>query len=515
MKMKVSMIFILFLFMVTVPGVPGYAGDSGEAATLDLDNVRAKLDKMLPLYKKNFEVPGMVVGILKDGKVVYSNALGVRRLGSDRKMTTRSLFHMASVSKPFVATAIMQLVEKGKIKLDGKLVEYLPYFKLADQRYKDITIRQMLSHSSGIPDVDDYEWDKPQYDDGAAERYIRSLVDEKMLFKPGEGVRYSNMAFDILADVIARASGMTFEQYVKKNIFDPLGMTDSTFLKKEVSEELENNAHVVGNVLTSEVKVSKVYPYNRAHAPSSTLHSNVNDMMRWGMANLNKGTLDGKRILKAESYNLLWAPVVRASANTNVGLSWFLGSYKGEKTVNHGGADVGFRSYFVMLPAKGIAVVTMGNCDTMDTRATKNLVLDLLLGHEPTAVKKMAAIPVARMLGKKGVKEAIRLYHRLKTEQPDRYSFSEGLLNLLGYGLMQKRMFDEAIGIFALNVSEYPGSWNTYDSLAEAYKLKGDKKNALINYKKAYEKNPGKSASEKRAAENQARVIKELGEDTK
>jgi CubicO group peptidase (beta-lactamase class C family) len=168
----------------------------------------------------------------------------------------------------------MQLVEKGKIKLDDPLIKYLPYFKLDDPRYKEITIKQMLMHTSGIPDVRDYEWNKPQFDDGAAESYVRSLINEKLIAVPGEKFQYSNMAFDILADVISKVSGMTFEDYVKENILMPLKMYDSDFLRERIKTELRTNGHI----FNLQPQVSAVYPYNRSHAPSSCLNTNVVDM---------------------------------------------------------------------------------------------------------------------------------------------------------------------------------------------------------------------------------------------
>ncbi len=148
------------------------------------------------------------------------------------------------MSKPFVATAIMQLVERGAMSLDAPVTDYLPYFKLSGTEYARITIRQMLNHTSGMPDVEDYEWDRPQFDEDAAERYVRSLENEAMIAAPGELWRYSNMAFDTLGDVIAKVSGQSFESYVKENILDPLGMTASTFLQPDVPEELRTPPHV-------------------------------------------------------------------------------------------------------------------------------------------------------------------------------------------------------------------------------------------------------------------------------
>ncbi len=137
----------------------------------------------------------------------------------------------------------MQLVEKGKVDLDAPVVRYLPYFRMADERYRTITIRQMVTHSSGMPDVDDYEWDKPQYDDGALERYVRSLSDRTLLFAPGDKFQYSNMAFEILGDVIAKVSGQSFDDYVQDQILTPLRMKDSTLLVRRADPRLLTWGH--------------------------------------------------------------------------------------------------------------------------------------------------------------------------------------------------------------------------------------------------------------------------------
>ena len=116
-----------------------------------------------------------------------------------------------------------------------------------------------------MPDVEDYEWDKPQSDEGAAERFVRAMASERLLWAPGGGWRYSNnMAFDALGDVIAKVSGQSFETYVRANILEPLGMKNSSFIHAEIGEALRTTGHV-GNP----ARVSAVYPYNRRHAPSS------------------------------------------------------------------------------------------------------------------------------------------------------------------------------------------------------------------------------------------------------
>src|SRR5215468_8523322 len=163
--------------------------------------------------------PGSAIGIVKDGRLVYSGGFGVLRVGDPNPpVTAETLFHMASITKPFVATAIMQLVEQGKVHLDDLVIKHLPYFRLKDPRYKEITVRQMVTHTSGMPDVSNYHWDQPEYDDGALERYVRSLDDKTLLWAPGKEFRYSNMAFEVLGDLVGKVSGKIIDDYVDENL---------------------------------------------------------------------------------------------------------------------------------------------------------------------------------------------------------------------------------------------------------------------------------------------------------
>jgi CubicO group peptidase (beta-lactamase class C family) len=327
---------------------------------------------------ENKMVPGLSVAVVLDGKPVYVKAFGVKNVDNQAELTTDSLFHWASVTKPFVATAIMQLVEQDQIKLDDPVVQYLPYFKVDDQRSSSITIGQMVTHTSGMPDVINYQWDKPVYDDGALERYVRSLSAKKLIAAPGEKRRYSNMAFEVLGDVIAKVSGMTFEDYVNQHILVPLGMTMSTLLKQQADETLLTSPHTVVRKEGQKIcVVRKHWPYNRMHAPSSTMISNVHDMARWAIVNLNRGQIDGKRILKASSYDTLWQP--QSQKFPGIGLSWFLSEHKGFRTVSHGGGDRGFSSNFVMVPEENLAVLMVSNTDKSPVQKLTKLALDIAL----------------------------------------------------------------------------------------------------------------------------------------
>src|SRR5688572_27213180 len=208
--MKFTLIFILHLVLFGGCKQPSYNTTVGPEATKINNYLRAVVDRQ--------QIPGFTLAATRNDSVIYVGAFGFRNLETKEPMKPSYDFHWASVSKTFVATAIIQLVEKGKINLDEKLIAYLPYFKQKGEDYKTITIRQLLNHTSGIGDVDDYEWSNPQYDSGALERFVKRTANDNMLFAPGKDWRYSNTAYEVLGDVIAKLSGMSFETYVRKHI---------------------------------------------------------------------------------------------------------------------------------------------------------------------------------------------------------------------------------------------------------------------------------------------------------
>jgi CubicO group peptidase (beta-lactamase class C family) len=453
------------------------------------DRFKTQLQPIIEQVMEQRSIPGFAIAVVQNQKVVYAAGFGVRNLqNKNDKITPQSLFHMASITKPFVATSVMQLVEKGKIDLDSPVVKYLPYFRLNDERYAKITVRQMLSHISGMPDVADYEWDKPQYDDGALERYVRSLTNKSLIAAPGAGFRYSNMAYEVLGDLIAKVSGVSFEDYVRKNILEPLGMKSSTLLVKQADPALLTTPHVMDK--SYQPVVSKVFPYNRMHSPSSTLYSNVLDMTRWAMANMNRGELDGQRILKDSTYDVMWKPA--GEQWQQIGISWFLGKYRDHRTISHSGGDTGFVSNLVMIPDQSIAVVMMSNFDRATLRPLTNAALDVALGlkPEPIVFKPSIAMTLFQIIVTEGVDSAAKKYRELKKNQPGAYDFQERELNELGYNLLGQKKTKEAIKVFQLNVEAYPESSNVYDSLGEGYMLNGDKALAIENYEKSLKLNP-------------------------
>ncbi len=333
-------------------------------AAQDEQALYATIDSIVVKHKQSGEIPAFAITVLINKRVAFEKTYGIARLKSKKKIGIHSDFHMASVSKPFTATAIMQLVYSGKLNLDSSLCYYLPYFKMDDDRYRRITLRHILTHSSGIPDAKDWDWGNQQLDDGAAERYVRSFTNQRLDFSPGSAFAYCSASFDMLADVIAKVSGMTFEKYIRRNIFLPLGMQQSSFFLKDISDERRTTPHVKDS--SGKEIVSKIYPYNRIHAPSSTLHSNLPDLQKWMELWLNKGSIKGVTVLDSASWQDMLIPRGELFPGLDICLGWVQITVDGRKIYCHAGHDIGYRTFVGFDPEHGHAVVLMGNNDLFD-----------------------------------------------------------------------------------------------------------------------------------------------------
>lgn len=192
------------------------------------------LHEMLIKFVENEKFPGLAAGIVKDNRVLFTGEYGTANLSTGDPVVRGTLFHQASVSKTFVATAIMQLVERGKVELDAPITKYLSYFKLEDERYQNITIRQLMNHTSGMPDEEDYAWDRPEYDEQSLERYVKGIGHHKLLSQPGEKFAYSNIGYEILGDMIAKVSDMSFEQYMEKIFLNQQECSPVLFLNRRL-----------------------------------------------------------------------------------------------------------------------------------------------------------------------------------------------------------------------------------------------------------------------------------------
>lgn len=437
-----------------------------------------KLDAVLEEIMARWGIPGLGVGIVHDGEIVYARGFGVQSLETPLPVTLDSIFCIASVTKCFVACAMMQLAEAGKIELDTPLVQYLPYFKLDDERYQQITIRQVLSHTFGMPDLDESEYDElvahPESDEGAAERYVRGLSSQKLAAAPGERFLYSNIAYNVLGDLIAKISGQTFEAYMKEHILLPAGMSNSTLLLAEV----DRRKLAVPHLRTPQMMVNPVYPYHRADAPSSWLHSTVMDMCHWCITCLNGGIYHGQRLLTPASYDLMWTPVAKwgyPPLYEDIGLGWTLGHFDGVKTVSHGGMGFGWTDFLTLLPEKKRAAVILCNEESWARTRTMQAVIHTMLEQEPQANKVSWMVPISQALQEGGILAAYARYTELKDNGSQEYYFDEDELGNLVIQLTSVKKLDLAIDVLKLNLHAFPEHMDSYTHLANLYLQKGER----------------------------------------
>lgn len=462
--------------------------------------LRDRLHPIVERAARDLELPGLAVSVITQGQISYLETFGVDELvDKGSPVTSETLFQMASVTKTFVATAVMQLVEQGKVDLDAPVSKYLPYFEGPDERYAEITVRHLLSHLSGIANVTDPEFDRPQFDDEALERYVKLRCQTALIDTPGSEFHYSNIGYSVLGDLIAKVSGEIFENYVKKHILNPLGMKQSTLLLPEARRAQLAQPHIVDNAY--QLIASPLFPYNRTLAPASTLYSNIREMTRWALANLNRGVLDGERILPSSAYDLLWRPV--SEKVSHMGLGWFLWSYRGERMIGHSGSDLGYVSDLQLMPDRGIAVVVMINRDRGTFRPIVAACLDAALGLDPKPIEVRPSLAkhLYEVLRSHGLTEAIDRYQKLKDDDSSPYDFNEWVLNDLGYRLLRQGRVSEAVSFFEVNLQEYPDSPNAHDSLADGYFQSGLRDRALLHYRKSLELNPKNTKAEARIRE--------------
>lgn len=461
-----------------------------------------KLSRVLEEIMTRWGVPGLGVGIVQDGEIVYARGFGVQSLETGVPVTPDSLFCVASITKCFVATAVMQLVEQGRLNLDAPLIQYLPDFRLDDERYPHITLRQMLSHTSGMPDMDENEYDElvahPEYDEGAPERYVRALANRKMIAAPGERFAYSNIAYNVLGHLIATLSGQPFEDYLQAHVLRPAGMPENTLFFADVPRD----RLAVPHLRAPEMIVNPIYPYHRADAPASFLHSSVVEMCHWAITCLNRGMYEGQHILAPASFDQMWASVAQRGDppfREEMGLGWTLGHFDGARTVGHGGGGFGWTCFLALLPEKNSAVIVLCNEESTAHDLALQAALYTVLGKEPQPGKVSWMIPIAQALQSGGVTEAYARYEEIK-DNPD-YFIEVGELIPLYYQLLSLKKFDLAIDLLELDLHVFPERAGLCVYMARTHLQKGDRAQAEATLRRALTIQPDRADALKMLSE--------------
>jgi CubicO group peptidase (beta-lactamase class C family) len=335
------------------------------------DSPLAGLDAYVQDAMKQWRVPGLAVGVVKDDEVVFARGFGVRRLGGNEAVDENTVFAIGSNTKAFTATALGVLVQEGEIRWDDRAIDHLDGFRLHDPyTTAELTIRDMLSHRSGYATwAGDLVWYGSDYTRDEVLHRLRHL-------EPATSLRsrfgYSNFMFLAAGQVIPSVTGRSWDDFIRHRLFHPLGMTRSTTSVREL-EGMDNVAsphtEVEGRVI--------VIPYRNIDncAPAGAINSSVIDMTRWLRLQLNTGTLEGERIIDEAVIRATHTPQTPVGGYplrpapfddghfVAYGLGWVLHDHRGRLMVSHTGGIDGMLSDMGLLPEERLAVVVLSNCD--------------------------------------------------------------------------------------------------------------------------------------------------------
>ena len=451
----------------------------------------AKIQEVLTLAHKYRQFNGAAL-VAENGKVIYKGAFGMANMEWNIPNATDTKFRLGSITKQFTATVIMQLVEQGKIKLDGKLSDYLPdYRKDTGQK---VTIHHLLTHTSGIPSYTGLPrfFEDVSRDPYKVDEFVKKYASGDLQFEPGSKFAYNNSGYFLLGAIIEKVTGKPYEQVLKENIFDPVGMKNTGY---------DHHATILPKRATGYDKTPDGYvnaPYLDMSIPyaAGSLYSTVEDLYLWDQA------LYTDKLLSAKSRELMYTPFLDKYAyGWGVADAAFKQNDQPVPEIAHNGGINGFSTIIARFPREKNLIVLLDNTgQPMDALSEK---IGRILYAQPYEMPKMSIVAMLdKTIREKGIEAGVAQYRELKLRESATYDFGEGELNQLGYVLMRSGKPKEAVEIFKLNVEAYPKAANPYDSLGEAYLNLNQKDLAIANYRKSLELNPGNT--------NAVEVLKKL-----
>jgi len=374
---------ILLLFILAVVAIPTLAQATTTSARLK------EIDEYSTKAGADWKVPGFAVAIVKDDRVVFAKGYGVLELGKTTAVDEHSLFAIASNSKAFTAAALGVLVDEGKLKWDDKVTTYLPSFELYDSYVtRELTIRDLLSHRSGLATFGgDLLWYESQYTRDEILRRIRFL-------KPTSSFRskfgYQNILFLAAGEVVAKVSGMSWDDFVKEKFFGPLGMKRTVTTHTDLL--YSSNVAMPHNEVDGKLRVIRYGNVDNIGAAGG-IKSSVHDMAQWLRLQLGRGTFEGRKVFSTTASREMWTPhtvfsgISEQSEKFNptrhfnlYGLGWVLSDYQGRLHVSHGGGLDGMTSQVALMPEEKLGVVVLTNSETALSTILANKVFDVFLG---------------------------------------------------------------------------------------------------------------------------------------
>jgi len=343
----------------------------------------ATYEKYMEAAMKDWKVQGCAVAIVKNGKIIYEKGFGYRDVKNQLPVTPNTLFAIGSCSKAFTSASVCLMIDEGKIDFDKPVINYYPNFKLSDDYVTThITLRDMLSHRSGLP-RHDFAW----Y--GADKLSRKDIVDGLRYLELSKGFReawqYQNGMFTTAGFMVEVVSGDKWENIVAKKIFEPLGMKTSNFSVYESQKSTDfAKPYAERNDEVKEIPFRSL----DAMGPAGSINSSVNEMANWLIMQINGGKFDGKQIIGDGSLRQTQSPqmvlpgrVTDEVFYSTYGMGWMITSYRGHLRLEHGGNIDGFSASACFLPKDSIGIVVLTNMDgTSLTSVARNYATDMMLG---------------------------------------------------------------------------------------------------------------------------------------
>lgn len=350
-----------------------------------------KLDDLIQNTIKTFDVPGMSVGIVKDGQVIYSKGFGVRSLKNKQSMDANTLVGIASNSKGFTATALAILADEGKLNWNDKVSKFIPEFQMYDAYVsQEVTVKDLITHRAGLGLG---QGDLMFFPEGGS-LSVNDIVHNVRYLKPENPFRtnldYNNIMFIVAGEVIHRISGLSWADFIEQRIMKPVGMTasfGSYNRAKNSNNIIDAHAPVDGKA------IAVPHDWNETANAAGGIMSNITDMTTWANFLMNGFvTKDGKRLVSEKNAHELWSlqmPDKVAIKNPydtkfyGYGLGWFVSDVKGHQQIQHSGGLIGTVTHFTLIPDLKLGIVVLTNQQSgMAFTTITNSVKDSYLGIE-------------------------------------------------------------------------------------------------------------------------------------
>jgi len=406
-------------------------------------NTTKRIDSLMVALDGRGQFNGAII-VSIDKQLIYRNAFGQDHKNQQFSLTTPS--SIVSLSKGFTAMLIMMLAEEGKLTYDDPIINYLPEL---NSLLDGITIRHLLTHTSGIPDVDDLGIDNPRLTNATA---LKKLSKLKSTFRePGKKYRYSATGYLLLATIVERISKKTFSDLLTQKILDPLEMNNTS---------LSGRAVGMGG-----------------------MRSTVDDLLKWEQSFYSEGLICQPTLVEA------FIPFPVKEGTSTYGFGWNISPKDESKLIWNAGNTGEYGAFMGRVLPEGIAIIMLTEGDTKKMEIS-DAIINIIKGR-PYSLPTMPIVDkLYYQITRHGIEKAMEYYESLKTNDFKDYDFSEPQLNSLGYKLLDEGRYMEAIYVFRLNVGLYPNSSNVFYSLGEGYYRAGDRDKAVRCYEKALELDP-------------------------